>query len=225
MSAGWLRIAAKELRSEARAKETLTPLLLVGALVVVIGALAFHDLGGDARVTSGVVWIGLAFASVAGAGRAFGGERDRGTLDTLLALPVERGAVYAGKAAAHFVLALVAALVLVPTWLLASGGAPAGAWPALGLVVVLGALGLAATGALLSALAANTRARDALLPVLLLPLLIPLLVSTTHATTDILQGLPFAEWRGELLILAGYDLAFVAASWLLFDFAVGGGAA
>lgn len=222
----WRAVAAKELRLEARSRETLVPVLLIGLLVVVIGALAFHDVPERAPIAAGVVWIGLAFASAVGAGRAFGAERDRGTLDTLLTLPVERGAVYLGKAVAHFALVLLTALVIVPTWMFATGlAAPAG-WSALALalVVVLGALGLAATGALISAIASQTRAREALLPVLLLPLLIPLLVSTTHASAELLAGEGWEAWRGDLLILAGYDLAFLAAAWLLFDAAVGGAA-
>lgn len=217
----WGAVAAKELRLEARAKETLTPLLLVGLLVVLVGALALHDVEDDGHhVSAGIVWIGLAFASAVASGRAFGAERDRGTLDTLLTLPIDRGAVYVGKAAAHFVLVLLAAAVLVPAWLLASGtGIPAG-WPALALLVVLGAAGLAATGTLMSALAAQTRARDVLMPVLLLPLLVPLLVSATHASADVLSGAPFADWRDGFLVLVGYDIAFPAASWLLFEAAV-----
>ena len=35
-------------------------------------------------------------------------------------------------------------------------------------------------------------------------------------------GAPFSEWRPEVLVLAGYDLAFLAAGFLLFDQAVGG---
>jgi heme exporter protein B len=217
----WARIAAHELRLERRARETFIPVALTGLLVVTIGALSFHDVAERAAVASGTLWMGLAFASALGVARAFGSERDRGTLDTLLTLPVERGSLYLGKAVAHFALMLAAACVLVPAYLVASGeGAPT-QWPGLALILVLGALGLAATGTLLSALAAQTRTRDLLLPVLLFPLLIPLLVSTIHASADLLADAPFAEWRGELLVLAGYDLAFLAASWLLFEAAVG----
>lgn len=227
----WRQVAAKELRAESRSRDTLVPILLVGLLVVLVGALAFHDVVGasvaaDAHLASGVVWIGLAFASATGAARAFGAERDRGTLDTLLTLPAERGDVYVGKAVAHFALVLVAALVLVPVWIVASG-APFATRdaPALLLVLALGAFGLAATGTLLGALAAQTRARDAMLPVLMLPLAIPLLISSTHATAAILAAEPFGSWRGELLVLLGYDVAFAAASWLLADAALGGGGA
>ena len=218
----WAWIAAKDLRVEARGRETLVPVLLTGLLVVAVGLVAFHDLDARGVVASGVLWMGLAFAASLGLARAFGAEKDRGTLDTLLALPVERGTLYAGKVAASFATTLVVALVLVPVYLLASGDPVPAQWPGLLLVLALGALGLAATGTMLSALTAQARTRDVLLPVLLLPLLLPLLLATVHGTQDLLAGAGFEAWRPELLVLVGYDVAFLAASALLFDAAMEG---
>lgn len=216
---GWLRVAAKDLRVELRARETLLPLALTALLVVAVGALAFHDVHERSAVAAGTLWIGLAFAAATGLARSFGAERDRGTLDTLLSLPLDRSAVYLGKALASLASLLVVALLVLP--LLFAAGAPFPAqWAALLLVVLLGCAGLAATGTMLSLLAAQARGRDLLLPVLLLPLVVPLLIAAVHGTLDLLDGRPFAEWRPELLLLLGYDVAFAAASALLFESAL-----
>jgi heme exporter protein B len=221
MKAAWARLALRDLRIEARGRETALPMLLVGATALTIGLLAFHDhAGGSADVASGLVWLALAFAASVGLGRAFGAERDRGTLDTLLTLPVERGTLYLAKAASAFALLLLVAVLVVPAYFLVEGAAPPAQWPALALLVALGTLGLAATGTVASALAAQTRGRDLLLPVLLFPLVVPLLVATVHGTHDVLHGEPFREWRGEVLLLLGYDLAFLATSVLLIDHAL-----
>lgn len=217
----WLRVAAKDVRVELRARDALLPILLTGLLVVLVGVLAFHDVEDRAVVASGVVWMGLAFAAATGLARAFLAERDRGTLDTLLVLPVDRSSVYLGKAAAGLCTLLAVALLILPTYLLASGDPLPSQWPGLLLVVVLGCAGLAATGTMLSLLAAQARSRDLLMPVLLFPLVVPVLIATTHGTMDLLRGAPFAEWRPEVLTLLGYDVAFVAASALLFETAVG----
>lgn len=217
----WARLALKDLRVEVRGRETALPMLLVGATAVTVGLLAFHDhAGGSADVASGLVWLALAFAASVGLGRAFGAERDGGTLETLLALPLERGTLYAAKAASGFALLLLVALVVVPAYFLVDGTGLPRQWGALALLVALGTLGLAATGTMASALAAQARGRDLLLPVLLFPLLVPLLVATVHGTHDVLHDEPFAQWRGEMLLLAGYDLAFLAASALLVDHAL-----
>ncbi len=220
MSAAWWRVAGKDVRVELRSRATLVPALLTGLLVVVVGLLAFHDLPERGMVAAGVLWIGLAFAGALGLARAFGAERDRGTLDVLLTLPVERGHVYLGKVAASFATILLVALVLVPVYLVAGGEPVPLQWPGLLLVLTLGALGLAATGTMMSALASGARGRETLLPVLLVPVLVPLLLASVHATQDALAGLPFARWRAEVLVLVGYDLAFLAASTLLFEWGV-----
>lgn len=218
MNATWWLLARKDLRAELRARETLVPLLLLTLLVGAVGMLAFHDVHDRALVASAIVWTALAFGSALGLARAFGQERDRGTLDTLLALPIDRIALFAGKTAASLALLLATALVVIPAYSLASGELILGA-PML-LFVLLGCVGLAATGTLASALAAQTRTRDLLLPVLLLPLLVPLLIAAIHGTQDTLRGEAFAEWRPELLLLVGYDLAFLAVGALLMDQAV-----
>jgi heme exporter protein B len=217
----WWRVAAKDARVELRGRATLVPALLTGLLVVVVGLLAFHDASERALVAAGVLWIGLAFAAALGLARAFGAERDQHTLDVLLTLPAERGSLYLGKVAASFATILLVALVLVPVYLVAGDEAIPAEWPLLLVVLLMGALGLAATGTMMSALAATARSRETLLPVLLVPLLVPLLLATLDGTEAALSGEPFAAWRNELLILAGYDLAFLAASTLLFESAVG----
>lgn len=221
MNPAWWRVAAKDARVEMRSRATLVPALLTGLLLVVVGLLAFHDLPERGLVAAGVLWIGLAFAAALGLARAFGAERDRGTLDVLLTLPAERGQVYLGKVVSSFGTILLVALVLVPVYLLAGGEPVPGQWPALLLVLALGALGLAATGAMMSALASGARGRETLLPVLLVPILVPLLLACLDATEGALNGEPVSAWRNELLILAGYDLAFLAASTLLFESAMG----
>jgi heme exporter protein B len=217
---GWLRVAAKDVRVELRSRDTLVPVALTGLLVVVVGVLAFHDVEDRAVVAAGVIWMGLAFAAATGLARSFLSERDRGTLDTLLALPLERSSLYLGKAAAGLATLLVVALLALPTYLLASGDPVPAQWPGLLLVVVLGCAGLAAAGTMLSLLAAHARSRDLLMPVLLFPLVVPVLIATTHGTLDVLRGAPFAEWQPEVLLLLGYDVAIVAVSALLFEQAV-----
>lgn len=213
----WLAFAAKDARVELRSRATLLPALLIGLLVVVVGLLAFHDVPQRTLVASGVLWIGLAFAAALSLPRAFGHERDRGTLDLLLTLPAGRGALFLGKLAASLATILLVALVLVPVYLVAQGEPIPPQWPGLLLILALGAFGLATTGTMMSALAAGARGRETLLPVLLVPLLVPLLLAAVHATQDALAGAAFAAWRAELLVLAGYDVAFLAASLLLFD--------
>lgn len=214
----WLALARKDLMEEARSREALVPLSLVALGVLTVGLLAFHDVDARDAASAGVLWIGLALATGAGLGRAFGVERDRGTLDTLLTLPLDRGHVFLAKALSSWTLLAVVALILAPALLVARGDGTG--WLPVSVLLLAGTLGLATAGTMLSALATQARSRDVMLLVLLLPLVVPVLLAGVHGTLDALAGEPFATWRPELLVLLGYDVAFLAASWLLFEEAI-----
>lgn len=212
-------IALKDLRVEARARELAAAGLLTGFLAVAIGAVALGDAADKPAVVAGVLWLALSFAACLSLARGFTAEVDRGTLEILLLLPVERGALYAGKALASFALLAALAVVLVPVAIVFLGAASATALAALP-VVLLGVAGLAAAGTLLASLAAHTRAREALLPVLLLPVALPVLLAALPATRAALAG--GAVEVSDLSLLAGYDIALLAVSYLLFEFAAEG---
>lgn len=220
MSAWW-RLARKDLLVEARGKDTFTAMLVTALLVATVGVLAFRDAGEPAAVAAGVLWAGLVFAAGLGYGRAFLSEKDRGTWDALMALPVERGTLYLAKATGNATVTLVVAALALPTFLFLAGTPVT--WAAAGLVAVtilLGGVGLAASGTILAALAAATRARETLLPVLLVPVTLPVLIAAVAATRRALEGAGWPDVQGSILLLAGYDLAFLAASWILFEIVV-----
>ena len=90
------------------------------------------------------------------------------------------------------------------------------------LTVLLGTVGFAAVGTLLSAMAANTRAREVMLPVLLFPVLLPVVISAVKVTAGILDGLPWADLTAWLRLLIGFDVIFLTISYMTFDYVVQG---
>jgi heme exporter protein B len=87
-------------------------------------------------------------------------------------------------------------------------------------VLLLADLGLAATGVLISQVAANSRARDLLVPLILLPLLVPVMIAAAGAARELLAaGGPsydgVAKW---LAVLAFYDMTFAAVGFAVYDF-------
>jgi heme exporter protein B len=87
-------------------------------------------------------------------------------------------------------------------------------------VLALADLGLAATGALISSMAVNSRARDLVVPLILLPLVVPLMIAATKASSHLLAaGGPaydrFGTWLG---VLGLYDLVFLLIGYAVFDF-------
>ena len=215
-----LTILQKDLRIELRTRESVPAMALFSVTVFILlhFGLDRDTLEGD--LASGVLWVTLLLATVLAVNRLFVAEREQGGLDGLLLAPVDRTAMYLAKAAALFLYLLLLELVAVPAFgLLLLGPGLAGALPELVVVLLAADLGLAAIGALVAALAAETRARELIVPLFLLPLLVPIVIAGASATEPLLAAPQEPDGLGGwLAFLALYDMVFMLVSFGVFDF-------
>jgi heme exporter protein B len=220
---GYLRavgaVVWKDLAAELRSRELLTAMLVFALLVILVFNFAMElDIQARQTVTSGVLWVTFAFAGTLGLNRSMAVERDRGCLDGLLLAPVDRSALYFGKAAGNLVFMLVVEAIVLPTYSLLYNVNLFR--PGLVVVVVLGSVGYSAVGTLLSSMAVQARTRDVLLPILLFPVILPVLVAAVKASNAFLQGLEMVDIWPWLNLLIVYDVVFVAVAFMVFDFVV-----
>jgi heme exporter protein B len=94
--------------------------------------------------------------------------------------------------------------------------------PLLVLALVLGTVGLAGVGTLFAAIAAHTRAREVLLPLLLFPIQVPVILATVKSTAAAIRVPGFdapevGQWLG---LLVAFDAIFLSLSVALFEFAI-----
>jgi len=214
-----LAIVWKDLAAEWRSRELLSAMLVFALLVIFIFNFALElDAQTRTSVTAGVLWVTFTFAGTLGLNRSMAVEKDRGCLDGLLLAPVDRTAIYFGKTLANLIFMLLVAAIVLPLYSLFYNQNLL--VPGLLLVVFLGSLGYVTVGTLLASMAVQARTRDVLLPVLLFPVTIPLLVAAVKASEGYLQALPAAEIAPWLNLLLVYDVVFVAAGLMVFDFVV-----
>ena len=213
-------ILAKDLRLELRAKESVPAMTLFSLTAYVLFHFGLDRDTLDGELAAGVLWVTLLLAAVIGVTRLFAAESEQGGIDGLLLAPVDRTALFLAKAAALFLFLVVLELVAVPAFgLLLLGPDLLDALPELLAVLVLADLGLAAVGALTAALAAESRARDLVVPLLLLPLLVPLLIGAAQATEPLLRPQAAGEDLGRWLGLLGlYDVVFILLAVAVFDY-------
>ena len=207
----------KDLLSEARTREVVTASLVFSLLVLVLFNFAF-DLRVEraAAAAPGVLWVTFTFAGVLALGRAFAREHDRGTLEGLLLAPVDRGALYLAKVLANLTFIGLVEAASLPAFVALFNVSLD--WPLTILVVLLGSLGFAGVGTLLAAMAANSRAREVMLPLLLFPLLVPVLIAAVKATGQAVGlGADEHPWVGLLL---AFDAIFLTVSFLVFEYVV-----
>jgi heme exporter protein B len=170
-------------------------------------------------LAAGVLLATVLFAAILAINRLFVGERDEGGFDAIRLAPIDGTALGAAKAAALVVYLLVLEAIALPVF----GVFFLDSWsglPALAGVLVLADVGLGAIGALVSVIAANSRARDLLVPLVLLPLLVPVMIAAADAGQSLLaaQGPDYGgigKWLG---FLALYDMTFIAVGFAVYDF-------
>ena len=213
-------ILRKDLQVELRTRQSVPAMVLFSITVFVL----FHfgldrdTLEGD--LATGVIWVTLLLAALLGVNRLYVAERDQGGFTAIMLAPIDRTALWVAKASALFLYLTVLELVALPAFdLLLLGPGLDGALPELLPVLLLANLGLAATGALIAALAIETTARDLIVPLLLLPLLVPVIIASAQATQPLLEAGQspddLLKWLG---FLALYDVVFVLVSIAVFDY-------
>ncbi|MGA8073589.1 MAG: heme exporter protein CcmB [Candidatus Acidiferrales bacterium] len=211
-------IVAKEVRAEFRARELLNTTLIFAFVVVVIFSFAFDPTTAESRrFGPGLLWIALLFAGSLMLQPSFAREHANDTLDALCLAPVSPFAILLGKIAANFIFLSACELLLLPVFAVLYNVALLPVLGRLVIVLMLGTFGLTVTGTVFSAVAAQARMRELLLPLLLLPVLVPLLLAAVEATAGLFAETPELQWTW-LEILIGFDVLFFTASWLLSDF-------
>jgi len=201
-------LARKDLLLELRSRDTVPAMLLfvVGALVVFHFALP--DSAGD-DAARGLLWIAILFTALLGLGRVYAAERERGLLEGLLLAPCDRSAIWLAKTASVVAFLVLMEAIALPAFALFFA-------PVTGtmiLAVVLADVGIAAVGALLSAIALSSRTGDLILPLLFLPLAIPVVIGGVGAS--------IVDDPGRFLWFLGlYDAIFAIISWASFEYVV-----
>jgi heme exporter protein B len=201
-------LARKDLLLELRSRDTVPAMLLfvVSTLVVFNFAL---PAGASGEAAYGLLWAALVFTAILGLTRAFVAEREQRVLDGLVLAPADRSAIWLGKAIAVVAFLAFAEVVALPAFALFFEPV---SWELVA-AVALATVGFASVGTLLAAMAAASRARELLLPLLFLPLVIPIVVGGVGAS--------IADDPGRYLgFLALYDLIFAILSWASFEYVV-----
>ena len=201
-------LARKDLLLELRSRDTLPAMLLFVVSVLVVFRFSLPADSSD-LAASGLLWIAVVFTALLGLTRAFVAEREQRLIDGLVLSPCDRSAIWLGKGISVLAFLLLAEAIALPAFALFF--APV-AW---GMIagLLLADVGIAAVGTLLAAMAATSRARELLLPLLFLPLAIPIVIGGVGASVEPDAG-------RYLAFLALYDLLFAILSWASFEYVV-----
>jgi heme exporter protein B len=208
-------VLRKDLTVEWRTRQAFNAVLCFAVLVLFMFGFALGpQTARQGHVTAGLLWLTFVFTGLLGLGRALQVEHDNHCLEGLVLVSRTGVAVYLGKVLATVVfLVSVEGLILILLAVLYN----IDLWrhvPALVLVMGLGTVGFAAVGTLYAAITVQVRARDLLLPLLLLPIMVPVVLAAVHATTAVLTEQGLASVSGWLKLLGVCDVIFLTLGWL-----------
>ncbi|OGH03225.1 MAG: hypothetical protein A2600_08290 [Candidatus Lambdaproteobacteria bacterium RIFOXYD1_FULL_56_27] len=214
-----LAILRKDLTLELRKAENFIAMMFFAVIILLIFSFALPpDNDNHKNLAPGVFWVTFLLSGILGLSKSFALEKDLGCMEALLLAPISRGAIFLGKMLGTLVFLLLMLALLIPLFsLLFYPEALPYFFEVLGLSMVT-ALGFSSLGTLLSGLTTDVRFKEILLPILLFPLLIPLLLASVEILAGIFAGRGFQGELDWLKLLVGFDLIFLIASYLTFDF-------
>ncbi len=201
-------LARKDLLLELRSRDTVPAMLLFVLSALVVFRFALPGDASDVAAT-GLLWIAVLFTALLALTRAFVAEREQRVLDGLVLAPCDRSAIWLGKGISVLAFLFLAEAIALPAFALFFAPVDAATVAAF----ALANFGIATVGTLLAAMAAATRARELLLPLLFLPLAIPIVIAGVGATVEPDPG-------RYLAFLGLYDLLFAILAWASFEYVV-----
>jgi heme exporter protein B len=211
-------LLGKELRTEFRSRELLTTTVVFILTIVVLFSFTFDpSVTESRRFGPGLLWLTFLFAASLMLQPGFLREQNNDTLSALRLSVSDPFAIFLAKLAASAIFLLVTEMLMLPVFAVLYNVHILAVFPQLVLVFFLGSVGVAIPGTAFSAISAQARMRELMLPVLLLPLLTPVLIASTEATAALLSEKPElrADWLG---FLAGFDVVFLTALWLFGEY-------
>jgi heme exporter protein B len=211
-------LLGKELRTEFRSRELLTTTIVFILIVIVLFSFTFDPTSDESRrFAPGLLWLAFLFASSLMLQPCFLREQHNDTLSALRLSISDPFAIFLAKLIANTLFLLLTEVLLLPLFAVMYNVPVLAVLHWLLLVFFLASLGISIAGTALSAISAQARMRELLLPLLMLPLLTPILVASTEVTKALFDRAPFVKWQG-IGFLAVFDVVFLTALWLFGEY-------
>lgn len=206
----------KDVLAELRTRDIVISILVFALISMIIFNFALRPSPQMIpAVAPGILWVSFTFAGILGLTRIFVRERDNGNLTGLLLTPVNREAIYVGKASGSFLFMISAEMVLLPVFAVLFNLSPFR--PELLLVILLATIGFSAIGTLFSAIAVNTHSREIMLPILFFPIVVPIIISAVVSSGIALEGGSLSDMASWIQLMAVFDVLALVLSAFAFE--------
>lgn len=209
-------VGAKDLRIETRGRNLFGTVLPFSMTLLIAFGLAFGPgIGRLSEIAPGLLWVAIVFAAVLVIRRAYEIEGENDALENFVLAPIEKAALFLGKAGSTALQLMVLEGVLSVAAAVLLGLEPNARMFVFIGALQLGTAGLVLMGTLFGLAAHSQRAREALFPLILFPLITPVIVASIEASQP---DVPMSEAGSWLLLLVAYDVIAAVLGCVLFAF-------
>lgn len=213
-----LRIFNKDLLLELRSKDIINSMLFYALLIIAIFSfIVSTGLKGYNELSVGIIWIAIIFSGVLGLNRAVLIENMNDSLVALVLAPVDISAIFFGKVLSITTFILLMEIIIIPVFtvfyninIFANGVFPV-------YFLLFGTYGFALLGSIFSFMTVKTRARELLLPLLLLPLVIPVLLAGIKGIAVYMDSGMSTDYTKWFKLLVSFDIIFTLVIYMLID--------
>jgi heme exporter protein B len=216
-------LTLKDLKIEARSRQTIGLVVVLGLLIVTVLGLGLGTKLVDpttqktsGTVAAAVLWVAYLFSGVLCFEKTMAVERNDGALAGLLLAPIDRGVIYLGKLLSNLALMFAVAAVITPVGVLFFAFDLKAALIGFLIVMGLSIVGFAAVGTLFAAVVSSSRLQGGLLAMVVFPITLPLVISSTKMMDRLFEG-GGGLAGSAFAILIAFDLIFLVVSWVAFE--------
>ncbi|MBI5166739.1 MAG: heme exporter protein CcmB [candidate division NC10 bacterium] len=215
-------IIYKDLVSEFRTKELFSSMFVFALLVLIIFNFAFSPGTRELQLVTapGILWVAFTFAGALGLGRSFALEREKDCIHGLMLCPGDRGIIFLAKFLGNLLFMGAVEVITLPLFAIFFNVRILPILPSLTLILFLSTIGFASVGTLFAAMAAATKTREVLLPILLFPVAVPVIIAAVKSTGRVLEGRPLSEIAPWLNMLLSFDVIFLVICYITFEYVV-----
>lgn len=214
-------IVEKDLLLELKTKEVINSMLVFALLVVVVFSFIFEP-GAEYKndLSAGILWMAIIFSGILGLNKSMMNEINGGNLNALLLAPVDKSAIFFGKAISNFLFMMIMEVITIPIFVIFYDVPILNNFLMTAITLLAGTYGFAVLGTLFSIISVKSKTREVMLPILLLPIIIPVVLSAIQAMNIFLKGDDVADSYKWLQLLAVFDIVFTLVIYVIFDFVI-----
>ena len=212
-------IFMKELKVEFRNKQMINSYFILSLMILASFRFAFSIIDFSlTKLASPILWITFFFAGMFSLSPVYKREIEEGTLEGVLLAPISPSSIYFGKLLSNLLVIIGLELFSLLILFIFFPIEIPDLFPLLSLII-LGTIGIAALGNIISAISSNLSQSEVMLPVLLVPvLLFTIIMPSVSGTSLVFSGANILEVMQEIKLILAFDIVFLATGYLLIDY-------